>query len=234
MSTIRKYQFAAEAIESDGIEGFKKAEEMTGTEVALALLVAHLRRQFGSVGSWPADPDIIPKVNGLLSEELSALYSVFSEDVLLFYSNEGYCLDNFSAFTVEWRGRTYPTVEHAYQAAKFITVNDVFMEHVSDSEPIAEVIRKAESPHEAKQLGNSGKYEVYIREDWCKELKLQIMEQLLRTKWVQHEYVRRVLGRSRGRIPIENSPTDSFWGRGPDWKGQNHLSRLWTKIRDGK
>jgi predicted NAD-dependent protein-ADP-ribosyltransferase YbiA (DUF1768 family) len=30
---------------------------------------------------------------------------------------------------------------------------------------------------------------------------------------------------------IEDSPVDSFWGRGPDHKGKNHLGKLWMKIQ---
>ena len=30
---------------------------------------------------------------------------------------------------------------------------------------------------------------------------------------------------------VEDSPKDNFWGRGPKWKGANHLGKLWMKIR---
>lgn len=235
MSTyLQGSQSAARVIEEDGYEGFRKAEEIVETERAFDLLVGYLRRYFSSKSGWPGDPEIDLKVNSFLSEKCPDLYQVFGQDLLLFYSDEGYCLDNFSAFAVELRGRVYPTVEHAYQASQFITANDVFMEDVADSSPIAELIRVAPSAHEAKKLGNSPYYQKYIREDWGDEIKLAVMEEILRAKYAQHDYVQRVLGRSSGRVIIENSPTDAFWGRGPDWKGLNHQGRIWMKIRDGK
>jgi predicted NAD-dependent protein-ADP-ribosyltransferase YbiA (DUF1768 family) len=57
------------------------------------------------------------------------------------------------------------------------------------------------------------------------------MEALLRLKLAQHSWVReRLLATGDAEI-IEDSPKDSFWGRGPDWKGKNHLGRLWMKLR---
>jgi predicted NAD-dependent protein-ADP-ribosyltransferase YbiA (DUF1768 family) len=41
---------------------------------------------------------------------------------VLFYESQHYYLSNFSAFAVEWRGRVWPTSEHAYHASKFLDV----------------------------------------------------------------------------------------------------------------
>ena len=87
--SMQRFHLAAKAIESDGIGGFRKATEFVDDEVAFALVVAHLRRGYGSMGSWPADPDIDPKVNGLLDGELQAVYSVLSQNPILFYSRRG-------------------------------------------------------------------------------------------------------------------------------------------------
>lgn len=58
------------------------------------------------------------------------------------------------------------------------------------------------------------------------------MEDILRAKHRQHEYVQRTLMKSVGMEIVEDSPFDSFWGRGHDGKGENRLGKLWMKIRD--
>lgn len=135
----------------------------------------------------------------------------------LFYMGEWYALDNFSAFAVEIDGRLWPTAEHAYQAAKF------------ESEQAVQAILACRSAHAAKKL--AGKLNLEVRPGWDL-VKLDVMEIILRAKLEQHEYVRKKLGQSRGLILIEDSAKDSFWGRGPDWRGQNNLGKLWMKIRD--
>lgn len=64
------------------------------------------------------------------------------------------------------------------------------------------------------------------------EIKVAIMEDILLEKTRQHEKVRRVLKNIGDRTVIENSPTDNFWGIGPDGNGQNMLGKIWMKILD--
>ena len=85
------------------------------------------------------------------------------------------------------------------------------------------------SAHDAKQIAKTNKH--LVRADWD-EIKLKVMEELIRLKFDQHEFVRKMLLSTGDAELVEDSPKDSFWGRGPDWKGQNHLGRLWMKIRD--
>lgn len=136
---------------------------------------------------------------------------------ILFYEVEYYFLSNFSAFAVEWMGRLWMTAEHAYQAAKFL------------EEEIRELIRNARSAHEAKQIAK--KYKHLRRDDWD-EIKLSVMESILRAKLEQHPEILKKLLLSEGKFLVEDSPTDSFWGRGHDWKGENWLGRIWMKLRD--
>jgi predicted NAD-dependent protein-ADP-ribosyltransferase YbiA (DUF1768 family) len=57
------------------------------------------------------------------------------------------------------------------------------------------------------------------------------MEELLRQKFAQHEYVQTKLMETGDTPLVEDSPKDAFWGRGPDGNGLNHLGKLWEKIR---
>lgn len=135
---------------------------------------------------------------------------------ILFYEGTKYFLSNFSSFKVRWRGVDWMTSEHAYQAAKF------------DDPEIIDKIKNAVSAHDAKKIALAN-YDKEIGNS--SEIKINIMEEILRAKLTQHPYIQRKLRESGQCEIVENSPTDSFWGRGPDWKGQNWLGKLWMKLR---
>ncbi len=139
-------------------------------------------------------------------------------DYIGFYTREFFCLDNFSAFAVEIDGHVYPTAEHAYQSAKFIYT----------SPEIAKKIWKSRSPGEAKAIAHNNR-ENYIS-NW-EGTKVDIMEKILRAKLNQHPYVREKLMQTKKYPICLDSPIDSFWGIGPDRKGENVLGKLWMKLR---
>ncbi len=108
------------------------------------------------------------------------------------------------------------TSEHAYQASKFIDIK------------IIESIHEARSAHDAKEISRSNK--VGVRSDWS-SIKLEIMEGIIRAKLHDHLFIKEQLLSTGDLIMIEDSPTDSYWGRGPDGKGENHLGKIWMKLR---
>ncbi len=144
--------------------------------------------------------------------------SIISTSTILFYEGPHYYLSNFSSFAIIIEGEIWMTVEHAYQASKF----------PAERSEIRTRIQRALSAHDAKQIAKAHKGEACP--DWDKR-KLSVMEALLRTKLEQHSYVRRKLLETGNAKLVEDSPKDSFWGRGPDWGGLNHLGRLWERIR---
>lgn len=133
-----------------------------------------------------------------------------------FYMQLFYCLDNFSSFAIVWRNRVWPTAEHAYQAAKF------------DDETIIAQILEAKSAHDAKKIAKANSDKKHG--DWA-EIKLPTMETILRLKLTQHQYVQKRLLQTGEREIIEDSPTDDFWGCGPNNDGQNHVGKIWMKLR---
>lgn len=139
--------------------------------------------------------------------------------VIMFYMDKYYMFDNFSAFAIAWRDKLQPTVEHAYQAAKF------------DDENIIKEIHEATSAHESKKIAH--KYLALNKGSvgW-QDAKVQIMRELIRLKADQHPYVMEKLLSTKGSVLVEDSPTDSFWGRGPDHHGENWLGKLWMEYRD--
>ena len=124
-------------------------------------------------------------------------------------------LSNFVSVPVELDGETYPTVEHAYQAAK--TTSAVARERV----------RQHVRPGEAKREGKN----LVLRPGWDDNMKLAIMEDLLRQKFNQQPFRSWLLATGNARLVEGNSWGDRFWGvcKGV---GHNHLGRLIMKIRE--
>lgn len=136
---------------------------------------------------------------------------------VLFYEDEYFMLSNFSAHQVEFEGKLYPTVEHAYQAKKF------------KEEAIAEQVRLARSPVECKKIAYQ--YKDKWRTDWH-EIKVEVMRQIVKAKLEQHQDVKEALIKTGTAEIKENSPVDIFWGVGPDGCGQNQMGKIWMKLRE--
>lgn len=90
-------------------------------------------------------------------------------------------------------------------------------------------IKNRHSAHEAQKIAYENKDKQ--RSDWD-EVKLTIMEDLLRAKIEQNPYVKKKLLETKDQIIVENSPKDSYQGWGLDRNGENHLRKLWMKLRD--
>lgn len=58
------------------------------------------------------------------------------------------------------------------------------------------------------------------------------MEELLMAKVEQNPYVKKKLLETKDYIIVEDSPKDNYWGWGENRNGENHLGKLWMKIRD--
>ena len=137
-----------------------------------------------------------------------------------FYPREFYPFDNFSSFKVEWTGYLFASVEEAYQAASFM----------GSDEELVEKIKKSHSADEAQRIAYANRDK--RREDWD-DVKISIMEELLRLKIEQNPYVKKKLLQTGDYMIVEDSPKDDFWGWGPNRNGQNNLGKLWMKLREG-
>ena len=127
-------------------------------------------------------------------------------------------LSNFFPSPICWQERIWPTVEHAYQAMKSL------------DEQVQERIRNANTPNEAKRMGNVINRNGTRRPDW-KEINLGLMENLLRKKFA-NSALRKMLAATAPRKLIEgNVWKDTFFGV-YNGKGENHLGMLLMKIRD--
>jgi len=112
-------------------------------------------------------------------------------------------------------GEFYPTVEHAYQAAKTTDLNQ------------RKFIREARTPKIAKQLGGG----VTLREDW-EMVKVAVMGTLVLQKFSKNLDLRsRLLATGDAILEEGNWWGDNFWGmfRG---KGKNHLGKILMQVRE--
>ncbi|MFW6122965.1 MAG: NADAR family protein [Thermodesulfobacteriota bacterium] len=129
-------------------------------------------------------------------------------------------LSNFAPAPVELDGVQYPTVEHAYQAAKTLDSGE------------REKIRGASAPGLARKLGRK----VTQRPDWP-DLKMDLMRDLVRQKFSNHpDLKKRLLATGEAELVEGNTWHDNFWGdcrcaRCASTPGQNWLGRLLMDVR---
>lgn len=143
-------------------------------------------------------------------------------------------LSNFFAVVVEFEGERYPTVEHAFQAAK------------SRDPKIRERIAKAPTPGKAKGMGRLIPRGAF-RNDWDK-VRVEVMEELLVGKFLHHGLRAKLVDTYPKQLIEGNDWGDRFWGAewrpmfvgmgdlsNPDspagWRGENRLGELLMKIR---
>jgi ribA/ribD-fused uncharacterized protein len=130
------------------------------------------------------------------------------------------CFSNFSPHPIKMGDVYWPTVEHYYQAQKFVGTLDAV---------VIPQIYAAETPELAAALGRDSTRQV--RPDW-EMVKTQIMRQAVLTKFLTHADIREILLSTENQLIVENSPCDYFWGCGANKTGQNHLGKILMSVRE--
>ena len=130
------------------------------------------------------------------------------------------CFSNFSPHPVEIDGKVWTTVEHYYQAQKFVGSPDA---------AIIPEIYIAQTPEKAAALGRCSTR--CIRSDWD-IVKTQVMHKAVYIKFLTHVDIREVLFSTGEQLLVEDSPCDYFWGCGADKSGQNHLGKILMCVRN--
>lgn len=110
----------------------------------------------------------------------------------------------------------YPSVEHAYVAAKTLDL---------EQRKIIQMLPKA---GEAKRFGRS---KITLRADWTDSFRLSLMEDLLRQKFSIPELKEKLNSTFPHELIEQNTWGDVFFGvcKG---KGENHLGKLLMKVRE--
>ena len=138
---------------------------------------------------------------------------------IFFITNKDYgWLSNFYPCFINFEGEFYPTVEHAYQAAKTLDLG------------LRSNIRSSSSPGIAKRRGRKIKP---LREDW-ESVKLDTMRILLRKKFECPVLSKLLI--ETGDSPIyEDSNWDYFWGTGSaeaTGTGLNWMGKILMEVRE--
>lgn len=122
-------------------------------------------------------------------------------------------LSNFVSLPVWYDGLRYPTVEHAYQAAK------------TDIDEERQHIRNCRTPGDAKRAGRT----VTISSGWD-AIKLLVMGGLLQQKFRVEPYKGLLLATGDASIVHGNNWGDRYWGV-CNGVGDNHLGQLIMLVR---
>lgn len=136
---------------------------------------------------------------------------------ILFYGEkegEYTAFSNFSNHSIEIDGYTWKTVEHYFQAQKFIGT------------PYYDLIRNLETPKEAAYEGR--KYP--LPPNW-KAVRYDVMKKAVRTKLFQHPDVTKLLLSTGDQELIENNPRDKIWANGVNNEGDNLFGKLLMELR---
>ena len=141
--------------------------------------------------------------------------------VIYFYkANEPYgCFSNFSPHGIHLQGTDWPTVEHYYQAQKFVGTADA---------ALIPVIYAAQTPDKAAELGRDRTRQV--RPDW-EQIKAQVMRTAVLKKFLTHTDIQVILISTNNELIVENSPIDYYWGCGENKTGHNHLGKILMSVR---
>ena len=148
--------------------------------------------------------------------------------VVKFFGGKYWYFSNFAATPVAGS----PTVEHAYQAAKFRRAPS---ERRSLKKwwrrwQYRQRILEAPNPAIAKKIANDPEAQELIRPDWF-DVRVKIMKAFIWEKVLIDPYIEENLLATGDALIVEDSPRDAFWGRGPDGNGQNMLGKIWMEVR---
>lgn len=111
---------------------------------------------------------------------------------------------------------TYPSVEHAYQAAKWPVSQRAMFVNVTAGV--------------AKKMG--GEYPALNIKKWNKN-KVELMRSLVYQKFEKNLKLRKMLMAMEGyTLDERNSWGDKFWGTNEQGEGENHLGQILMNVRD--
>ena len=123
-------------------------------------------------------------------------------------------LSNFYPCFVTYKGIRYPSVEHAFQAAKTFDNNQRFAFCI------------VPTASDAKKLGRKLK----LRNDW-EQIKEEVMYECLKSKFSNENLKEMLLQTGDAYIEEGNNHGDKIWGT-VNGQGQNKLGKLLMKIRE--
>ena len=123
-------------------------------------------------------------------------------------------LSNYYDSPIFYDGILYPTVEHAFQAAK----TTVFIQRI--------IIANKKTPGQAKCAGRK----VTLRDNWD-DIKLYIMKELIILKFTNPKLKSALLNTKYADLIERNTLNDTYWGI-CNGIGENHLGKILMEVRE--
>jgi ribA/ribD-fused uncharacterized protein len=111
------------------------------------------------------------------------------------FKNEHNWLSNFFKSPITIDGITYPTIEHAFQAAKTDVIEEK-LKIVANANPVI-----------AKRIGKK----VQLRENWD-ELRVEIMRKLIDLKFQDEVLAEKLIATGDATLVEGNHWHDNYWG----------------------
>lgn len=130
------------------------------------------------------------------------------------FKGENAFLSNYHPCALLVQGINYPTLEHAYQAAKVLDRLDKVK------------ISIAETPSRAKRLIR----DMQTKPNWNSQ-SLHTMENLVRIKFLSPSLAYSLMCTGNRSLENHNEYKDSFWGI-YEGSGENHLGRILMRVRE--
>ena len=146
-------------------------------------------------------------------------------------------LGNMSPYPITHMGKIWKSTEALFQALRF---NDEVIQEAIRNEPNP-MVCKMKIKAIIKQLTKDG--ELHKRSVWPQSIKdLENMELCVRLKIEQHKEIKKMLLSTAGYFIYEDvtlrgrKGSNLFWGalKNSDgkWEGENHLGKIWMKLRE--
>lgn len=168
------------------------------------------------------------------SEKTYDFADLSAQGAVLGFDGDTRFLSNFAASPVDMYGISFPTVEHAFAAAK--------LDPNGDAHPRARVmdemrrIAAAKSPGEAKRLGRRRQLDgrPFMRPDWD-EVKETLVLEMLRRKFSDPVLRDKLLATGDAHLIELNDWNDRIWGMVRDadgqMRGRNMLGEMLMHVR---
>ncbi|KAK6911751.1 Bacterial bifunctional deaminase-reductase, C-terminal [Dillenia turbinata] len=185
----------------------------------------------GFIQPIPDLAPIIPSVNE--TSVIDPSLTPYEASIIFFYKTwDPYgAFSNFSPHPIQMPDEngdylTWSSVEHYYQASKFLGVED------PSAKECFENIKSAKSPEEVARLGRKlqRQFPHLVRPDWD-SVKVDVMYKALKCKFSIYPHLNSMLLSTAGSVLVEASPHDLFWGGGREGEGLNYLGRLLMQLR---
>ena len=197
----------------------KAAWKQPNIKASLAVDKLYINNQMYTV-------DTLHQLPPQLSLQQTSLVSTADK---VFFFGRSSPLSNFFPASFNIDGRDWKCTEQYYQARKA---------EVHQDAAAYESIMLASDPLDMYKIGSR----INTSPRWKQGIAREVMEKANLAKYSQNDHLKAVLRSTEGKMLVEASPTDLYWGIGvsvrhavntptSQWTGENHMGKVLEKVR---